>query len=43
MRRTFGVEVVPAVRASVTRRRYAVIFSARVLNVSTSTTPSASV
>ena len=39
----FGVAVTPVARASVTRRRYAVIFSARVLKVSVSTTPSASV
>jgi len=32
-----------ALRERVTRARYAVIFSARVLNVSVSTTPSASV
>src|SRR4030088_1932794 len=42
MRRKVGDEPAAAVRESVTRARYDVIFSARVLNVSVSTTPSAS-
>src|SRR2546427_10253738 len=42
MRRSAGVAAAAVVRESVTRARYAVIFSARVLNVSVSTTPSAS-
>src|SRR5438874_13812008 len=42
MRRSAGVAAAAVVRESVTRARYAVIFSARVLNVSVSTTPSVS-
>src|SRR5438477_2061751 len=42
MCRRTGLALVALERDSVTRARYAVIFSARVLNVSVSTTPSAS-
>src|SRR5712671_3968809 len=42
MRRNVDEAPAAALRESVTRTRYAAIFSARVLNVSVSTTPSAS-
>src|SRR4029077_11943787 len=42
MRRSIGDAPAAVLRESVTRARYAVIFSARVLNVSVSTTPSVS-